>query len=59
MQGIVGLIFAVGGGWGAWWVFKEAARDDYSDLVGLVAVIVCLIGIVLISLCVKKWWMAE
>ena len=59
MKGIFGIILMVGGGWGAWWIFTEAAREDYSDLAGLVAAIVCLVGIILIISQVKNWWMAE
>ena len=60
MQGILGLICAAGGGWAAWWAFNEAeAGDDSYTLVGLVAVIVCIIGILLIFMRIKKWWEAE
>lgn len=60
MQGILGLILGVGGGWAARWAFiKAEAGADYYNLVGMAAVIVCLVGIILIFMRFRKWWMSE
>jgi hypothetical protein len=59
MPGIIGLVLAVGGGWGAWWLFNETVRDGLSGLVWLVALIICVLGILLIFFQIRKWWMSE
>ena len=60
MRGILGIIVGVGGGWAARWAFLKAeAGDGYYNLVGMAAVIVCLIGVILIFLQIRKWWMSE
>ncbi len=60
MLGILGLICAAGGGWAAWWAFNQAETgDDIYNLAGLAAVIVCIIGILLIFMHIRKWWVSE
>lgn len=60
MLGIIGLILGAGGGWAAWWAFNKAeAGDESYYLVGLVAVIVGTIGLILIFMHIRKWWMSE
>ena len=60
MRGILGLVLGVGGGWAAWWAFHKAeAGDGSNNLVGLATVIICIIGIILLILHIRKWWMAE
>ena len=60
MRGILGIIFAGGGVLGAWWAFIQAeAGEESYYLIGLAGVIVCIIGIILIGLQIKKWWMTE
>ena len=60
MKAIFGLILAAGGAWAAWWAFKEAeAGDNVYNLVGMGAVFVCIIGLILIFMRFRKWWMSE
>ena len=60
MRGILGIILGAGGGWAARWAFIKAEAGDGSyNLVGLGAVIVGIIGIFLIFMRIRKWWMSE
>jgi hypothetical protein len=60
MRGILGLILGAGGGWAARWAFiKAEAGDGDYNLVGTAAVIICIFGIILIILHIRKWWMSE
>ena len=57
---IAGIIFAVGGGWGAWWAFNQTMpADDFYHLLGPIAIIVAIIGIFLIIFGIRKWWMSD
>lgn len=56
----MGIILGAGGGWMAWWAFHKAeAGEDFYNLVGMAAVIVGTIGIILIFMGIRKWWMSE
>jgi hypothetical protein len=57
---ILGFILAAGGGWGAWWAFNEApAGEDFYNLVGLLAIFICVLGVLLIIFHIFQWWMSE
>lgn len=56
MKGLIGLICAVGGGWGAVWAFQKAiAGNDIFNLVAIVFLIICIFGIVLVLTRIRKW----
>lgn len=60
MLGIAGLVLGAGGGGWAWWAFKGGGAGDASyDWVRVVATIVGVIGVSLIILQLRKWWLAE
>lgn len=60
MLGIVGLVLAVGGGGVAWWAYHGAVGGDASyEWVRAVSITVGIIGVLLIFLQLRKWWLSE
>jgi len=60
MTGIIGLVLAAGGGWVSWWAFYQAkTADGFYNWLWPVALIIAVIGILLIIICVRKWWISE
>ncbi len=58
MMGIIGLVLGAGGGWLAWWAFSRGGDDPYS-WIRPVALIVCILGISLLFIFLRKWWIAD
>ncbi|MFC2066619.1 hypothetical protein ACFLUO_06145 [Chloroflexota bacterium] len=60
MRGILGLIVAGASSLVVWWSFNGARAGDASyDWLRAVAIITGTIGIFLIFLQIRKWWMSE
>ncbi len=59
MLGIVGLVLGAGGGWTAWWAFQKAAEDGSYGWMRPVAIIIGLVGVFLLFIFIRKWWIED
>ena len=60
MRGIIGVVLAAGAGLTAWWAFSGARAGDLSyDWLRALALLVGILGLSLIFLQIRKWWMSE